>query len=79
MIVGLKESVPYVINAIPEVQYSGQLLATKTAECINSLGASGFNARYVKNNNHSANVLLNAYTRIFKVLQICVYNICEWL
>ena len=75
MIVGLKESVPYVIKPIPEVQYSGQLLATKTAECINSLGASGLNARYVKNNNHSANVLLNAYTRIFGVIQICVYNI----
>ena len=40
MIVGLKESVPYVIKAIPEVQYLGQ---SETAECINSLGASEFN------------------------------------
>ena len=56
MIAGLKESVPYAIKAIPEVQYSGQSLATETAECIHSLGASGFNARCVVNDNHFANV-----------------------
>ena len=56
MIAGLKESVPYAIKAIPEVQYSGQSLATETAECIHSLGASGFNVRCVVNDNHFANV-----------------------
>ena len=56
MIAGLTESVPYAIKAIPEVQYSGQSLATETAECIHSLGASGFNVRCVVNDNHFANV-----------------------
>ena len=56
MIEVLIESVLYVIKAIPEVQYSGQFLATETAECINSLWASGFNGRSVVNGNHFENV-----------------------
>ena len=67
MIEGLKESVSYVIKAIPEVQYSVQLLATKTAECINSLRSSGFNDRSVANDNHFENV--NSFKCLHKNFQ----------
>lgn len=67
MIEGLKESVSYVIKAIPEVQYSAQLLATKTAECINSLRSSGFNDRSVVNDNHFENV--NSFKCLYKNFQ----------
>lgn len=46
----------YVIQGIPEVQYSGLLLATGTAKCINSLGTFGFNIRCMVNDYHSENV-----------------------
>ena len=68
MIGGLKESVSYVIKAIPEVQYSGQLLATETAECIKSLGASGFNVLCIINDNHFANA--NSFKCLHKNFQI---------
>ena len=60
MIVGLKESVPYVIKAIPEVQYLGQ---SETAECINSLRASEFNVWCVVNDHHSFKRLHNNFQR----------------
>ena len=46
----------YVIQGIPEVQYSGLLLATGTAKCINSLGTFGFNIWCMVNDYHSENV-----------------------
>ena len=37
MIDGLKQSIPYVVQAIPEVTFSGQWLSEKTAETVDTL------------------------------------------
>ena len=42
MIQGLKESVPIVVKASPEVTLIGQWLADEVSECIISLGKVGF-------------------------------------
>ena len=62
MIVGLKENVPYVIKASPEVSISGAWLADEIAKAISLLSRSGFRVRGVVSDNHSANV--NAYTNL---------------
>ena len=60
MIVGLKENVPYVIKASPEVSITGSLLADEISKAISLLGRSGFRVRGVVGDNHSSNV--NAYS-----------------
>ena len=40
MIVGLKESIPYIVQAIPEVKFSGEWLADKMSNCILDLNIS---------------------------------------
>ena len=62
MVVGLKQSIPYVVQAIPEVKISGEWLAERINECIDSLGKVGFFVRAVCADNHSSNV--NAFSRI---------------
>jgi hypothetical protein len=42
MVVGLKESIPFVVQAIPEVTFSGKWLADKMANCIANPTTSGF-------------------------------------
>ena len=42
MIVGLKESIPYIIQVIPEAKFSGELLANKMSNCIDDLTSAEF-------------------------------------
>ena len=56
MIVGLKESVPYVIQAVPEVKITGKWLAEKISANIEALAKTGFTVRGVVTDNHSSNV-----------------------
>ena len=37
MIVGLKESIPCIVQAVPEVKFSGEWLADKMSNCIGDL------------------------------------------
>ena len=60
MVVGLKESIPYITQAIPEVTFTGQWLSHKIAENIKNLTPVGFCVRCVVTDNHSANV--NAFS-----------------
>ena len=55
MVVGLKESVPVVINAFPETSVTGEWIASKLDYCITSLAKKGFKVRGVVTDNHSAN------------------------
>ena len=45
MIVGLKQSVPHVIQAIPEVTITGEWLAEKISASLHSLAQTGFTVR----------------------------------
>ena len=56
MVVGMKENVPYVIKAFPEVSISGSWLSDQMDECIGLLADNDFNIRAVVTDNHSANV-----------------------
>ena len=42
MVVGLKKSVPLVVQAIPEVTLNGQWLFEKIADIIENLASTGF-------------------------------------
>lgn len=64
MIVGMKKSIPYVIQAIPEVSINGTWLADKISASIESLAKTGFIVRGVVTDNHSANV--NAFNTLKK-------------
>ena len=56
MIQGVKESVPIVVKASPEVTLTGQWLADEVSDCITSLGQVGFKVRGIVADNHSTNV-----------------------
>ena len=56
MIVGLKKSVPYVIQACPETTFDGEWLAAKIAENLKTLTEAGFRVRSVVSDDHSTNV-----------------------
>ena len=62
MIVGLQESIPYVVQAIPEVTFHEERSANKMASCIDDLTAVGFCVRGVVTDNHSSNV--NAFSKL---------------
>ena len=62
MVVGLKESIPYITQAIPEITFTGQWLSHKIAENIQNLTLVGFCVRCVVTDNHSANV--NAFSSL---------------
>ena len=64
MIVGLKESVPYVVKSCPVVSISGEWLKNEIDSCINNLQSCEFKVRAVVTDNHSANV--NAFTALLK-------------
>ena len=67
MVVGLKDSIPYVIQAIPEVTYTGKWLAEKMLQNMNNLTQAGFCIRGIVTDNHSANV--NAFSTLVKVFE----------
>ena len=56
MIVGMKESVPYVIKSIPEIKINGGWLKEQILDCLNTLKSCGFNVRGIVCDNHSSNV-----------------------
>ena len=63
MIAGLKESIPYMIQAIPEVTFTGKWLCEKIAENIQTLINAGFRVRAVVSDNHSTNVSIFDFLR----------------
>ena len=64
MIVGLKENVPYVIKASPEVTITGSWIKDEVSKAISLLGKAGFRVRGVVSDNHSTNV--NAYKNLIE-------------
>ena len=56
MIVGLKQSVPHVIQAIPEVTITGEWLAEKISASLHSLAQTGFTVCGIVTDNHNSNV-----------------------
>ena len=42
MMVGLKESMPYIVQAIPEVKFSGEWLTGKMSNCTDDLTSAEF-------------------------------------
>ena len=64
MVVGLKPSMSFVVQAVPEVTFSGQWLAEKISENIDNLIEIGFGVRGIVTDNHSANV--NAFSALIK-------------
>ena len=62
MVVGLKESVPYIVQSVPEMTFNGQWLAEKIRENIDNLTSIGLSVRAVVTDNHSANV--NAFSTL---------------
>ena len=56
MINSLKQSIPFVIKAIPEVKIEGLWLSEQIDECIYTLHKTGFNIVAVISNNHYKNV-----------------------
>ena len=61
MIVGLKQSVPHVIQAIPEVTITGEWLAEKISASLHSLAQTGFTVRGIVTDNHNSNA--NAFLK----------------
>ena len=60
MVVGLKQSMPFAVKAIPEVTFNGQWLFHKIASNIENLGNAGLCVRHA--DNHSSNV--NSFTSL---------------
>ena len=56
MIVGLKQSVPHIIQAIPEVTITGEWLAEKISASLHSLAQTGFTVRGIVTDNHNSNI-----------------------
>ena len=51
MIVGLKDLIPYIVQAIPEVKFSGEWLADKMSNCIDDLTSAEFCVRDIVTDN----------------------------
>ena len=64
IIQGLKQSIPVVIKACPEVTIKGEWLANEVDDCIKQLSQQGFNVRAVVTDNHSCNV--SAFSKLKK-------------
>ena len=65
MVVGLKQSTPFVVQAIPEVTFNGQWLCDKIASNIANLGNAGFCVSEPVADNHSSNVNAFIHSKIF--------------
>ena len=66
IVVGLKQSIPFVVRAIPEVTFNGQWMAEKFSVNIDNLIESGLCVRGIVTDNHSANV--NAFSELIKII-----------
>ena len=64
MITGLKKNIPYVVQSIPEITFTGKWLADKIADCVQTLHDAGFSVRGVVTDDHSTNV--NAFSTLRK-------------
>ena len=62
MIIGLKQSVPIVVKAVPEVNVSGDLIYEHLFDIVLKLSLIGFNVRAAVADDHSSNV--NAFTKL---------------
>ena len=62
MIVGLRQSIPYVVKALPEKKLDGEWLKSELLNCLNILHKNEFNIRAVVCDNHASNV--SAYRRL---------------
>ena len=56
MIMGLKESIHYIVQAIPEVKFSREWLADKMSNCIDNLTSTEFCVQGIVTDNHASNV-----------------------
>ena len=56
MIVGLKNSIPYVIKSSPETKIYADWLKEELIDCLGILSKSGFNVRAILCDNHPSNV-----------------------
>ena len=65
MVVGLKQSVPFTVQAIPEVIFNWHWLAKKISDNNDNLIEFGICARTIVTDNHSANV--NAFSALIKI------------
>ena len=54
MIMGLKESIHYIVQAIPEVKFSREWLADKMSNCIDNLTSTEFCVRGIVADNHAS-------------------------
>ena len=62
MVVGLKTSIPYIIQATPEITFTGSWLAETISKNVQVLSEAGFQVRAIVSDNHSTNV--NAYAEL---------------
>ena len=65
MVVRFKLSIPFVVQAIPEVKFNGQWLAEAFSGNIDNVIKFGLCVRVIVTDNHSANV--NAYSAAIKI------------
>ena len=66
IVVGLKQSLPFVVQAIPEVIFNGHWLVEKISDNIDNLIEFGLCVRSIQvTDNHSANV--NAFSALIKI------------
>ena len=66
MVVGLKQSIPFVIQAIPEVIFNGNWLVEKNSDNIDNLIEIELCVRSIQvTDNHSANV--NVFSALIKI------------
>ena len=56
MIQRLKQSVPVVVKACPEIAVKGEWLANEMSDCLEQLSSLGFNVRAIVTDNHASNV-----------------------
>ena len=64
MVVELKQSIPFVVQAIPEFIFNGQWLAEKISDNINNLIEIELCVRGIVTDKHSANV--KAFSALIK-------------
>ena len=65
MVVGLKQSTLFIVQAIPEVTFNGQWFCDKSASYIENLGNTGFCVRGLVADNHSSMSMLLLHSKIF--------------
>ena len=65
MIVGLKESIPYIVQGIPEFNFSDEWLADKMSDCTD-LTSAEFCVQGIVTDNHTSNI--HAFSSLTAIL-----------